>query len=125
MKQKTYVSNCRARVLNQLLCDSDLVRMGHSLEFRTNLVDVRLPETFSPNVSDFEGGVGEVMLAKSPEKSFPEFIINSLKSIFSIQMGQSLTQATNQQASGDLAAPETPLTWCWARVVIEGISACE
>lgn len=128
MKSKTYVSNCRTRVRNQLLRDSDWARMVHSLELRTHLVDARLLETLGPNVSGCAVGVGKAMLAKSTEKPLPEFIINRPKSCFSIPMGQWLTEATDQQAWGDLlmlTAPDTPLTWCWASVVIEGILACE
>jgi asparagine synthase (glutamine-hydrolysing) len=110
---------------NQLLRDSDWASMAHSLELRTPLVDARLLETLGPNVSGFAGGVGKAMLAKSPKKPLPEFIINRQKSGFSIPMGQWLA---DQRAWGDLpmlAAPGTPWARRWAQTTIEGIMKCE
>jgi asparagine synthase (glutamine-hydrolysing) len=113
---------------NQLLRDSDWASMAHSLELRTPLVDSRLLETLGPNVSSFAGGVGKSLLAKSPKKPLPEFIINRPKSGFSIPMAQWLSEATHQRSWSDLpmlATPGTPWARRWAQTIIEGIIKCE
>lgn len=109
---------------NQLLRDSDWASMAHSLELRTPFVDAVLLETLGPNVSGFAGGVGKAMLAKSPQKPLPGFVINRPKSGFSIPMAQWLTEATDHRAWGALpmlAATGTPWARRWARVVVQGM----
>ena len=113
---------------NQLLRDSDWASMGHSLELRTPLVDAALLEALGPHVSNFAGGAGKAMLARSPMKPLPESIINRPKTGFSLPMAQWFTEATDQRAWGDLpmlAAPATPWARRWARVVVERMTACE
>ena len=109
---------------NQLLRDSDWASMAHSLELRTPLVDAALLEALGPHVSAFPGGAGKAMLAKSPQKPLPEFIIHRPKSGFSIPMAQWLAETADQHAWADLpllAAAGTPWARRWARVVIEGM----
>ena len=113
---------------NQLLRDSDWASMGHSLELRTPLVDAALLETLGPYVSGFVGGAGKAMLAQSPGKPLPEFIINRPKTGFSMPMAQWLSEATDQRALGNnsmLAAPGTPWARRWAMTVIERMTGCE
>ena len=113
---------------NQLLRDSDWASMAHSLELRTPLVDAALLEALGPHVSAFPGGAGKAMLAKSPQKPLPGFIINRPKTGFSIPMAQWLSEAADPRAWADLpllAATGTPWARRWARTVIEGITRCE
>ena len=107
---------------NQLLRDSDWASMGHSLELRTPLVDAALLEALGPHVSGFADGVGKAMLARSPMKQLPGFIINRPKTGFSLPMAQWLSEATDQRAWGDLpmlAAPGTPWARRWAVSIVE------
>lgn len=113
---------------NQLLRDSDWASMGHSLELRTPLVDAALLETLGPYVSDFAGGAGKVMLARSLKKPLPGSIVNRPKTGFSLPMATWLSGAAHKRAGSDLpllAAPGTPWARRWARTVIEGMMGCE
>ncbi len=112
---------------NQLLRDSDWASMGHSLELRTPLVDARLLQALGPHVSGFAGGVGKAMLAKAPTKPVQESIINRPKTGFSVPMAQWLVEATDQRAWAKLPSLRAPGThWArrWAKVVVDGLSAC-
>jgi len=113
---------------NQLIRDSDWASMAHSLELRTPLVDVTLLETLGPYVSGFKNGAGKAMLASSPEKSLPEFIINRPKTGFSLPMAQWLSDATDRSAWDNvplLSKPGTPWARRWAKVVVERTFECE
>ena len=112
---------------NQLLRDSDWASMGHSLELRTPLVDASLLDTLGQFVSGFAGGAGKAMLARSPRKPLPECVINRPKSGFSVPMGKWLSEATDKSAWAHLpllAAPGAPWARRWARMVLEGFTAC-
>ncbi len=109
---------------NQLLRDSDWASMAHSLELRTPLVDAALLEALGQFVSSFADGAGKRMLARSPEQSLPESIVNCPKSCFALPIAQWLADATDKSAWADiplLAAPGTPWARRWARTVIAGI----
>ncbi|HEY9278151.1 MAG TPA: asparagine synthase (glutamine-hydrolyzing) [Methylotenera sp.] len=113
---------------NQLLRDSDWASMAHSLELRTPLVDTQLLETLGPFVSNFTGGIGKGMLARSPVNSLPELIINRPKTGFSLPMAQWLSLASDKTAWSDLpilSASSTPWARRWARVVVERMTKCE
>jgi asparagine synthase (glutamine-hydrolysing) len=113
---------------NQLLRDSDWASMGHALELRTPLVDAKLLDTLGPVVSSFAGGAGKAMLAQSPKKPLPDLVVNRPKTGFSVPMTKWLSEATDPRAWADLsllAAPGTPWARRWARIVIEGLMACE
>jgi asparagine synthase (glutamine-hydrolysing) len=112
---------------NQLLRDSDWASMAHSLELRTPLVDATLLATLGPHVSAFAGGIGKAMLAKSPEKPLPGFIINRQKTGFSIPMAQWLSDVSDRHSMANLpllASRRTPWARRWARVVMERHLGC-
>jgi asparagine synthase (glutamine-hydrolysing) len=113
---------------NQLLRDSDWASMGHSLELRTPLVDATLLDTLGEFVSAFVEGAGKAMLARSPEKPLPEFVVKRRKSGFSLPMSKWLTDAADKSSWADtplLASPKTPWARRWARAVIKGATGCE
>jgi asparagine synthase (glutamine-hydrolysing) len=118
-------STCYLR--NQLLRDSDWASMGHSLELRTPLVDETLTDTLAQFVSGFADGVGKQMLAQSPVRQLPEFVMNRPKSGFSIPMTQWLSSPTYKskwEHTPLLSGPKTPWARRWARCVIEGTVGC-
>jgi asparagine synthase (glutamine-hydrolysing) len=107
---------------NQLLRDSDWASMAHSLELRTPLVDVILFRALSQVHTGFMGGAGKRLLAQSPACPLPGFIVNRPKSGFAVPMTEWLAAATSQRSWNDvpiLAAPGTPWTRRWAKVVLE------
>jgi len=107
---------------NQLLRDSDWASMAHSLELRTPLVDAALLDSLSTVHSGFTNGAGKRMLAQSPARPLPESIINRPKSGFAVPMTEWLAAATGEQHWSNiplLAAPGTPWTRRWAKVVLE------
>lgn len=102
---------------NQLLRDSDWASMGHSLELRTPLVDAKLLETLGPCVEFFANGAGKAMLAGSPEKALPEWIVKRRKSGFTLPMTNWL------RADGEGAAAQaSDNSWArrWARAIVDG-----
>lgn len=113
---------------NQLLRDSDWASMGHSLELRTPLVDVKLLEALGPYVSRFASGIGKTMLARSPEPPLPDAVIRRRKIGFGLPMAQWLSEATDKNTWANvslLAAPRTPWARRWAKIIVEGMSTCE
>jgi len=114
---------------NQLLRDSDWASMGHSLELRTPLVDVKLLEALGPSVSRFVGGAGKAMLARSPDRPLPEAIIKRPKTGFGVPMAAWLADTVNYPVVDSdlplLAAPGTPWARRWARALVREMSLCE
>lgn len=113
---------------NQLLRDSDWASMGHSLELRMPFVDVALLASLGPCVSDFAGGVGKAMLARSPQQPLPDAIINRPKTGFGLPMAKWLLDATDKSAWADvplLSAPSTPWARRWAKAIMQEITGCE
>jgi asparagine synthase (glutamine-hydrolysing) len=107
---------------NQLLRDSDWASMAHSLELRTPLVDAALTASLRQVHTGFPGGAGKRMLAQSPANPLPEDIITRPKTGFGVPMTQWLSAATSKREWNNLpllAAPGTPWTRRWARVVLE------
>ncbi|HXE08804.1 MAG TPA: asparagine synthase (glutamine-hydrolyzing) [Acidobacteriaceae bacterium] len=106
---------------NQLLRDSDWASMAHSLELRTPLVDATLLRTLSTVHSGFANGAGKRMLAHSPASPLPASIVNRPKSGFAVPMTEWLAAMGERhwQNVPMLAAPQTPWTRRWARVVLE------
>ena len=107
---------------NQLLRDSDWASMAHSLELRTPLVDATLLRALSAVHSGFVKGAGKRMLAQSPARPLPESIINRPKSGFAVPMTEWLAAAVGERHWRNvpmLAAPQTPWTRRWAKVVLE------
>jgi asparagine synthase (glutamine-hydrolysing) len=107
---------------NQLLRDSDWASMAHSLELRTPLVDATLLHALSTVHSGFANGAGKRMLAQSPARPLPESIINRPKSGFAVPMTEWLGAAVGERHWRNvpmLAAPQTPWTRRWAKVVLE------
>ncbi len=100
---------------NQLLRDSDWASMGHSLELRTPFVDAALLRILGQHVSAFANGAGKSMLAKSPLKPIPDFIINRPKTGFSLPMAKWLTEATNQEIPFLVDHPLLKAGSHWAR----------
>lgn len=112
---------------NQLLRDSDWASMAHSLELRTPLLDVTLLATLGPYLSGFAGGAGKAMLARSLGKPLPDFIINRSKTGFSTPISQWLSAANNLGSAAGLplrVSPGTPWARCWAKFVVETMTAC-
>jgi asparagine synthase (glutamine-hydrolysing) len=112
---------------NQLLRDSDWASMGHSLELRTPLVDVRLLAALGPYVADFSGGIGKTMLARSPMKPLPVSVIKRPKTGFSMPMAKWLADAADQRGwahASRLNAPGTHWARRWARAVVGRMAAC-
>ena len=107
---------------NQLLRDSDWASRAHSLELRTPLVDATLLHALSAVHSGFAKGAGKRMLAQSPVRPLPESIINRPKSGFAVPMTEWLAAAVGERHWRNvpmLAAPQTPWTRRWAKVVLE------
>lgn len=105
---------------NQLLRDSDWASMAHSLELRTPLVDASLLEQLGADVPRFTAGVGKALLARTPLRPLPRFVVDRPKSGFSIPIDQWLAHASLQR--GPTAAPGgSPMPWArrWARTVLE------
>jgi asparagine synthase (glutamine-hydrolysing) len=112
---------------NQLLRDSDWASMAHSLELRTPLVDAQLLTTLGPYSVGFEGGMGKAMLARAPEKTLPEMVVNRRKTGFSVPMASWLSKWTDRRSWSDLpllAPTGTPWARRWARIVVERTLAC-
>jgi asparagine synthase (glutamine-hydrolysing) len=106
---------------NQLLRDSDWASMGHSLELRTPLVDAVLLQKLGPFVSDFAGGSGKAMLARSPKKSLPDRVISRPKTGFGLPMEKWFSAMTDHRAGTDLplvTAPGTPWARRWAVTIM-------
>ena len=107
---------------NQLLRDSDWASMAHSLELRTPLVDAALLHSLSTVHCGFADGAGKRMLAHSPARPLPDFIVDRPKSGFAIPMTEWLAATTGERHWRNiplLAAPGTPWTRRWAKVVLE------
>jgi asparagine synthase (glutamine-hydrolysing) len=107
---------------NQLLRDSDWASMAHSLELRTPLVDAALLHSLSTLHTGFAGGAGKRMLAQSPLQPLPESIVNRPKTGFAVPMTDWLAAASKRASSREiplLAAPGTPWTRRWAKVVLD------
>jgi len=106
---------------NQLLHDSDWASMAHSLELRTPLVDAALLHSLSTVHSRFKDGAGKRLLARSPARPVPDFIIHRPKSGFAVPMTEWLAAAAANRARSSiplLAAPGTPWTRRWAQTVL-------
>jgi len=96
--------------------------MGHSLELRTPLVDATLLETLTHYVSDFAGGGGKAMLARSPKKPLPDLIVNRPKTGFSLPMASWLLNSMHIPAGTNLTAPRVPWARRWAQSVAAGMA---
>lgn len=100
---------------NQLLRDSDWASMAHSLELRTPLVDAKLLAALGPWVEFFANGAGKAMLARSPGKALPEWVVKRRKSGFTLPMANWL-RACDDSAG----APASGNSWArrWARAIV-------
>jgi asparagine synthase (glutamine-hydrolysing) len=95
--------------------------MAHSLELRTPLVDAALLHSLSTVHSRFKDGAGKRLLARSPARPVPDFIIHRPKSGFAVPMTEWLAAAAANRARSSiplLAAPGTPWTRRWAQTVL-------
>jgi asparagine synthase (glutamine-hydrolysing) len=107
---------------NQLLRDSDWASMAHSLELRTPLVDAALLDALKLVHMNFTDGVGKRLLARSPKNPLPERIITRPKTGFGVPMTQWIAAATERREWTNiplLAAPGTPWTRRWAKIVMD------
>jgi len=98
---------------NQLLRDSDWASMAHSLELRTPLVDISLLHELARFVPLFAAGFGKEMLANSPFRPLPSFIINRPKSGFSVPMKKWQTNSIKGSAVSGWARN-------WAQLIAKG-----
>jgi asparagine synthase (glutamine-hydrolysing) len=81
---------------NQLLRDSDWASMAHGLELRVPLVDVQLWKKVLP-MRLLAVPANKNMMAMTPKRPLPEFILNRPKTGFSIPVGQWLLDADGGQ----------------------------
>ena len=72
---------------NQLLRDSDWASMYHSIELRTPLVDFFLLKDLKDVIYSFSKFKGKIMLSQSAKTFVPEYITKSVKTGFSIPIG--------------------------------------
>jgi asparagine synthase (glutamine-hydrolysing) len=107
---------------NQLLPDSDWASMAHSLELRTPLVDARLLASLAPYAGSFAGGVGKLMMSRSPARALPQKVVDRPKTGFGIPMerwGLAPPSILPNRTRGP--AQDAGLPWArrWARTMME------
>jgi asparagine synthase (glutamine-hydrolysing) len=115
---------------NQLLRDSDWASMGHSVELRTPLVDIRLLASLGPCDAGFAGGSGKALLAQSLKKPLPAAIVKRPKTGFSVPMSEWLLEGFPTARGKEVTVvpsvePATGWARRWARTVAEQLAGCE